>query len=192
MAKKVKIRRATPWDVIDITHLLKRAAGEQKKDIWYSTISINEMKQISHVLTLIDIGYVVIAERHYTVNQEERTQIVAAMGMGLARDDWSDDWVMQNEWTYVLPSWRDTDVADQLITAAEIFADEHGDPATGKGLPIIIGMMTGRDTDLKDKLMKRKGYQYGGGNFVRAPSDVQEIQDDDTEAGDSSVAGSGQ
>jgi len=26
--KKVKIRRATPWDVIKIAHLLKRAAKE--------------------------------------------------------------------------------------------------------------------------------------------------------------------
>jgi hypothetical protein len=67
-----------------------------------------------------------------------------------------------------------------------MFADESGDPATGKGLPIIIGMMTGRDTDLKDKLMERKGYQYGGGNFVRAPNDVQKIERN--EDGDTSVA----
>jgi len=108
------------------------------------------------------------------------------MGMSIGRDDWSDDWVMQNDWTYVLKTWRDTDVADQLMKAVEAFADKSGNPATGKGLPIIIGMMTGRDTDLKDKLMERKGYQYGGGNFVRAPSDVQEIER--KQDGDSGVA----
>jgi len=178
--KKVKIRRATPWDVIKIAHLLKRAAKEQGEDIWYSSLSINETKQIFHILTIIDRGFVVIAET------AEKKQIVAAMGMSLGRDSWSDDWVMQNEWTYVLKTWRDTDVADQLMKAVEMFADESGDPATGKGLPIIIGMMTGRDTDLKDKLMERKGYQYGGGNFVRAPSDVQEVERD--EDGDPSVA----
>ena len=166
--KKVKIRRATPWDVIKVAHLLRRAAKEQAEDIWYSTLSINETKQISHILTLIDRGFVVIAETH------EQKQVVAAMGMSIARDDWSDDWVMQNDWTYVLSTWRDTDVADQLMKAVEMFADEKVDPATRKGLPIIIGMMTGRDTDLKDKLMERRGYQYGGGNFVRAPNDVQE------------------
>ena len=178
--KKVKIRRATPWDVIKVAFLLKRAAKEQREDIWYSTISINETKQIFHILSLIDQGFVVVAE---TDNQK---QIVAAMGMSIARDDWSDDWVMQNDWTYVLSTWRDTDVADQLIKAVERFADKSGDPATGKGLPIIIGMMTGRDTDLKDKLMERKGYQYGGGNFVRAPRDVQKENDNGKE--DSSVA----
>jgi hypothetical protein len=178
--KKVKIRRATPWDVIKIAHLLKRAAKEQGEDIWYSSLSINETKQIFHILTIIDRGFVVIAET------AEQKQIVAAMGMSLVRDDWSDDWVMQNEWTYVLKTWRDTDVADQLMKAVEMFADKSGDPATGKGLPIIIGMMTGRDTDLKDKLMSRKGYQYGGGNFVRAPSDVQEIEG--TKTGDPPLA----
>lgn len=170
--KKVKIRRATPWDVIKVAHLLKRAAKEQGEDIWYSTLSVNETKQIFHILTIIDRGFVVVAET------AEQKQIVAAMGMSLSRDNWSDDWVMQNEWTYVLKTWRDTDVADQLMKAVEMFADENGDPATGKGLPIIIGMMTGRDTDLKDKLMERKGYQYGGGNFVRAPSNVQEREKD--------------
>jgi len=170
--KKVKIRRATPWDVIKIAHLLKRAAKEQAEDIWYSRLSINETKQIFHILTIIDRGFVVIAET------AEQKQLVAAMGMSLCRDSWSDDWVMQNEWTYVLKTWRDTEVADQLMKAVEMFADEKGDPATGKGLPIIIGMMTGRDTDLKDKLMERKGYQYGGGNFVRAPSNVQEREKD--------------
>jgi hypothetical protein len=178
--KKVSIRRATPWDVIKVAHLLKRAAKEQGEDIWYSTLSINEMKQISHILQLIDRGFVVIAET------KEQKQIIAAMGMSIGRDDWSDDWVMQNDWTYVLKTWRDTDVADQLITAVEMFADEKVDPATGKGLPIIIGMMTGRDTDLKDKLMKRRGYQYGGGNFVRAPKNVQEKEGSTT--GDSSLA----
>ncbi len=178
--KKVKIRRATPWDVIKIAHLLKRAAKEQAEDIWYSRLSVNETKQILHILTLIDRGFVVIAE------VQDQKQIVAAMGMSIARDDWSDDWVMQNDWTYVLKTWRDTDVADQLMTAVEVFADESGNPATGKGLPIIIGMMTGRDTDLKDKLMERRGYQYGGGNFVRAPNDVQKVERN--EDGDSSVA----
>ena len=181
--KKVKIRRATPWDVIKVAHLLKRAAKEQGEDIWYSTLSINETKQIFHILTLIDRGFVVIAETH------EQKQVVAAMGMSIARDDWSDDWVMQNDWTYVLSTWRNTDVAGQLLKAVEMFADESGDPATGKGLPIIIGMMTGRDTDMKDQLMERRGYQYGGGNFVRAPSDVQKEEDPD--AGDPALVGGG-
>ena len=178
--KKVKIRRATPWDVIKIAHLLKRAAKEQAEDIWYSSLSINETKQIFHILTIIDRGFVVIAET------AEQKQVVSAMGMSIVRDSRSDDWVMQNEGTNVLKTWRDTDVADQLMKAVEMFADDNGDPATGKGLPIIIGMMTGRDTDLKDKLMERKGYQYGGGNFVRAPSDVQEREKD--RDGDSFVA----
>ncbi len=181
--KKVTIRRAKCDDIVKIVHLLRRAAKEQAEDIWYSTVTVNKTKQMFHVLTLIDRGVVVVAET------QDQKQIVAAMGMSIGRDDWSDDWVMQNDWTYVLKTWRDTDVADQLIKVVEVFADEKVDPATGKGLPIIIGMMTGRDTDLKDKLMERKGYQYGGGNFVRAPSDVQKEKDHDTS--NTGLAGTG-
>ena len=98
--KKVSIRRAGPWDTIKVAHLLKRAAKEQGEDIWYSTLSVNETKQILHILMLIDKGYVVVAET------QAQKQIVAAMGMSIGRDDWSDDWVMQNDWTYVLSTWR--------------------------------------------------------------------------------------
>ncbi len=178
--KKVKIRRATAWDIVKVTRLLEGAAKEQREDIWYSRPSKNAAKKIYSVLNVIDKGYVVVAET------QDRKQIVAAMGMSFATDDWSEDWVMQNEWTYVLKTWRDTDVASQLLMAVEMFADTAGNPATGKGLPIIIGMMTGRDTDLKDKLMERKGYQYGGGNFVRAPRDVQEREN--AKEGDPPVA----
>lgn len=182
--KKVSIRRARPDDVVKLVQLLRRAAKEQGDDIWYSTISINENKQMFHVLTLIDRGFVVLAET------KEQKQIVAAMGMTIARDEWSDDWVMSNDWTYVLTTWRDTDVHAQLLSAVEAFADDSGDPKSGKGLPIIMGMMTGRDTDLKDKLMSRRGYQYGGGNFVRAPKNV--VQEKETDEAHPALVGGGE
>lgn len=182
----VRIRRAEPDDVVELAQLLRRAAGEQAEDIWYSTVSINKTKQLYHLLGTIDRGFVVLAEE----KDEISGTIIAAMGMSLARDDWSDDWILNNEWTYVMPDWRSTDVASQLLSAVEAFADESGDPATRKGLPVIIGMLTGRDTDLKDKLMERKGYQYGGGNFVRAPRDVVQ-EEEGNEAGDTSLARTG-
>lgn len=186
MTTKVKIRRAQPDDCVELAVMLRRAASEQGEDIWYSTVAINPVKQLTHILTLIDQGFVVLAEEQDEISDT----VVAAMGMSFGRDDWSDDWIMNNEWTYVMPDWRETDVADQLMSAVEAFADDSGDPQSGKGLPVIIGMLTGRDTDLKDKLMSRRGYQYGGGNFVRAPQNVVQ-EEESPEAGDTGVAGGG-
>ena len=108
MARKVKIRRADPDDVVELAQLLRRAAKEQATDIWYSTVSINKAKQLLHLLTLIDQGFVVLADEIDDVGN----RIIAAMGMSFGQDDWSDDWILNNEWTYVHPDWRDTDVAD--------------------------------------------------------------------------------
>ena len=187
MTTKVSIRRAKPDDVIDLSKLLRHGRDEQAEDIYYPGIALNQAKQINHVLQVIDKGFVVIAEAR---EKGKPAELVGAIGMSIIRDEWSDEWLMNNEWFYVLPDWRETDVSLAMIKMVEQFADENGDPATGKGLPVIIGMMTGRDVMLKDELMSQLGYQYGGGNFVRAPKDVVQ-QEEGSEAGDPAVAGGG-
>lgn len=176
MVEKVRIRRADADDVIELAQLLRRAAKEQAEDIFYPAVSLNKAKQLLHILTLIDQGFVVVAEE----KDEISGTIFAAIGCSIGCDDWSDQWMINNEWTYVHTDWRNTDVADQLMTAVENFADSQVNPETGQGLPILMGVLTGRGVDLKDKLMSRRNYQYGGGNFLRAPRDVRKSEDIDT------------
>lgn len=179
--KKIKIRRANPLDVVSLVKFLQKAQEEQAKDIWYSSLG-PEAKQVAHVLTLVDSGFVAVAEN-------SRKELVAAIGMSIGQDQWSDDWVMTNEWMYVLPSYRSTDVANQLYGVVETFADDSVNPKTGLGLPIIMGIMTGKNAKAKDKLMQLRGYQYGGGNFIRRPKHVEvEENDDDAADRDSAVA----
>lgn len=188
MTKKIKIRRATGWDVVEVTRLLVRGALEQRKEIWYPKPSQNAARKVGHVLALIDQGLVIVAE------QEVDARIVGAVGMAVCQDTWSDQWKLVNEWIYILPDFRDVGLDSQLLTAVEMFADDQVDPDTQEGLPVIMAMISGQDTELKDELMKRRGYQYGGGNFVREPTGVQknvQVQKDDQHNGDPKVAGVG-
>lgn len=197
MSIRIKIRRADGWDVVRLTRLLERGAQEQAESIWYPRPSANPCKKLSHVLGLIDRGFVVVAEAFtYTDDPEprlERQRIIGAIGMAFAQDGWSDDWCLNNEWFYVHPEFRDADVADKLLTAVEDYASSQVDTRTGRRvtIPIVLGMVTGTDTRLKDMLMERRGYQYGGGNFVRATNHVEQ-QEDDAENGDSELAGAGE
>ena len=168
MAQKIKIRRATAWDVIEIAKLLLKGAMEQSETVWYPTPSKSHAKKIGSVLALIDKGLVVVAE------QEVDGRIVAAVGMVITQADWSDDWQLMNEWIYILPEFRATDIFDNLMSAVEAWADDNRDPTTGQGLAALMGVWTGDSAELKDQLMQRRGWQYAGGNFVRPPYEHDE------------------
>jgi hypothetical protein len=67
------------------------------------------------------------------------------------------------EWFYVKKRFRGN-AADALLIAAHGLADS-------RGTAIIGGVSSGRNTALKDRLMKMKGYIYVGGQFIRRPAD---------------------
>ena len=189
MAKRIKIRRATAYDVVDLTRLLERGVEEQQENIWYPSLSVDPMKRVSHVLAMIDKGYVVVADMLVVVGDQATGQrgLVGAIGLAITQDQWSDDWMLASEWTYILPEYRDGKMYDNMMTMVEHWADTQISPDTGLGLPIMLSNMSGMDTDVKDKLIERRGYQYGGGNFVRAPYHEQETKDG-LENGDPEVA----
>ncbi len=192
MTKRIKIRRATAYDVVDIAKLLVQGNAEQNEDIWYPKVTDDKTIQIAHVLTMIDKGYVVVADMLVVVGEQETGQkgLIGAIGMAISKDQWSVDWCLCNEWTYILPDYRDGDLYANMMTAVEDFADSKVHPDTGYGLPILMSNMSGRDTDTKDQLLKRRGYQFGGGNFVRAPYNEQETENDERSK-DTVVAGIG-
>lgn len=181
MTKRIKIRKATAYDVVDLTKLLEQGAMEQAEHIWYASLSVEPMKRVSHVLALIDKGYVMVADMLVLVGDQLTGQrgLIGAIGMSIGKYSWSDDWCLSNEWSYIHPDYRDTEVYGNMMTAVEDFADSKINPETGYALPIIMGNMSGKDTDMKDKLLERRGYQHGGGNFVRAPYHEQENEADD-------------
>lgn len=153
----VKVRRATPWDVVKLARMMVQAAKDQGKHIWFPQAEPTGAGPIFYMLNLIDKGLVLLAE------SEKDGRVVGAVGAAIYREPWSPDWMIAAEWTYVLPSYRKQGIGSSLLTAMERFADD-------KGLPVIIGNLTGVEVGSKDKMIaSRDGYQYGGGNFVRAP-----------------------
>ncbi len=192
MAKRIKIRRATAYDVVEIAKLLVHGNAEQREDIWYQKPTDDRTVQIAHVLALIDQGFVVVADMLVVVGDEPTGQrgVVGAIGMAISKEVWSVDWCLCNEWTYIMPDYRDGECYDNMMTAVEDFADSKVHPETGYGLPVIMSNMSGRDTNAKDKLLELRGYQNGGGNFVRAPHHEQEVETD-AKDGDSVLANSG-
>ena len=180
MGTKIKIRRADGWDVVRLGRLLERGAREQAQSIWYAQPSRNACKALGAVLVMIEQGFVLVAEAF--IEEEGKAlerRIVGSIGMAYARDSWSDDWCLNNEWFFIHSDWRDTAIADKLLTAVEQFADTQLNPATQEPvtIPIVLGVLTGTDAALKDMLMKRRGYQHGGSNFVRARHHVEQEEE---------------
>ena len=191
MTTKIKIRRADGWDVVRVGRLLVRGAREQGESIWYPQPSRNIASALQPILGLIAQGTVWVAEAFIAEEgKAEERRIVGAIGMAFAKDGWSDDWCLNNEWFYVHSEWRDTEIADRLLIAVEEFADSQINPATKEAvsIPIVLGVVTGVDTELKDALMKKRGWKRGGSNFVRARQHVID-EEDDADERDSRVAG---
>lgn len=161
MTNKVVVRRAVPWDVVRVTRMMAQAAKDQAKEIWFPQVDESGAKALFYMLTLISNGLVVVAE------SEKDGRIVGAIGVGISKEAWSDDWFALIEWTYVLPSYRKSGIAGSMMTYIERFADD-------KSLPIVIGILSGSDVQAKDDMIRRRGYQHGGGNFVRRPGHGEE------------------
>lgn len=194
MTTKIKIRRADGWDIERIGRLLVRGAREQAQSIWYPQPSRNIAQALLAVLTLIAKGTVWVAEAFIEEEGKPlRRRIVGSIGVEFARDGWSDDWCLNNEWFYVHSEWRDTEIADRLLVAVEDFADSQINPDTKESvsIPMVLGVVTGVDTELKDALMLKRGWRRGGSNFVRARQHVEHEEDDADEL-DPAVAGADQ
>lgn len=163
MPKKIKIRRARAWDVVEIAKLLLQGFVDQANDVWRPKPTHQGVRQIAHVLTLIDLGLVVVAE------QEVDERIVAVIGMSVSQAEWSDEWFLQRKWFYVMPGFKGIDVAANLLRYVETWADRQINPDTQKGLPIVVGNIDDVDDGLKKELTGSHGFQSDGEVFVRAP-----------------------
>lgn len=187
--RKLRIRRATAYDVVNLAKMLRKARDEQAEHIYYPPVPEGErgrMMVVNHLMDLLNRGVVYVADLN--------GRLLGAIGMGVEQmADWSDEYGLVNEWFYVLPQFRDSEIAKGLLAAVEAWADADEQPWTGQPkprMPIMIGMLSGQQTGLKSKFMQGLGYANGGGNFVRAPQ-YEPDEKDDTEAGDTAMAGVG-
>lgn len=177
-ARKLLIRRAVAYDVVNLTKMLIQAREEQAKHIYYPSVPEGELgrQMVSdHVRDMTKQGVVYVADLD--------GRLLGAIAMHVTQlKEWSFEFGLINEWFYVLPQFRDSDIAIMLLKAVEEWADADINPWNDKAkpkMPMVVGMLSGQATGLKNKFMQGLGYINGGGNFVRAPHHEQFIEDDD-------------
>lgn len=185
-ARTLLIRRAIAYDVINLCKMLIQARADQAKYIHYPSLAEGERGRkmvMYHLLGMINSGVVFVADLN--------GRLLGAIGMQVTKlADWSEEYGLVNEWFYVIPQFRDSDIAVMLLKAVENWADADVQPWDDVPKPrmaIQLGMLSGQQTGLKNKFMQRLGYANGGGNFVRAPQHEQDIKTDD-DAVDTAVA----
>jgi hypothetical protein len=81
--------------------------------------------------------------------------------------------MLDMEFLYIQPSFREAGLFDGLRKAVEGFADTVQ-------LPLVFGITTGEQVATKDRMMQIAGWKYGGGNFLR-PFNGQQQENNDAE-----------
>lgn len=179
-ARTLLIRRAVAYDVINLCKMLIQAREDQAKHIHYPSLAEGERGRkmvMYHLLGMINSGVVFVADLN--------GRLLGAIGMHVTKlADWSEEYGLVNEWFYVIPQFRDSDIARMLLKAVESWADADIQPWDGGEKPrmaIQLGMLSGQQTGLKNKFMQQLGYVNGGGNFIRAPQNDEIDQSDESE-----------
>lgn len=154
----ITIRQAKAYDVANLCRLLEQAY-EDAGDIYPD---INETSMLNWVTGTLTSGYTIVAEKS--------GRIVGSISLSDFQFPWSPKWYLTMEWFYVHRNFRENGTADALITAAHAFADK------GK-MPIMAGLTSAKDPELKDRLMRMKGYTYLGGTFMRGSHGLEEREE---------------
>jgi len=168
----ITIRQANAWDVVKIGRLSLRAFEEQGEHSWFPLPDPRGLRLIGSILKVMEEGLTLVA-------QTKEGRIVGMIAMDFQRFGWSDEYLLTNEGFYVLPAFRTGKYARtsfMLMEAVERFADSRRHPRTGQGLPVQMSIHSGVDTELKDALLRGRGYQYIGGNFRREPGGKEKVQ----------------
>ena len=130
-ARPLRIRRAAAYDVVNLAKMLIAARDEQAKHIYYPSLPEGERGRsmaLYHLLNMINNGVVFVADLN--------GRLLGVIGMHVTTlADWSDEYGLINEWFYVLPQFRDSDIARALLSAVEAWADSDIQPWTGEPKP---------------------------------------------------------
>jgi hypothetical protein len=145
---EVIIRKATSLDIGRILELFnKYLDGANMK----TYPAINDYAGI-WVSNLIHSHTMIIAELHET--------IIGMLGFRCVPFLWNDKvFCLSADIFMVDKDYRKSNAAKGLLEAAK----ELGDLLK---LPVICGVMTGMDVELKDRFTKMCGFKYIGGNFI--------------------------
>ncbi len=158
----VKIRQAKPLDVANLIRLLTEAHAESGV---YP--EVDPRLGLNWITRTLNEGYVLVAD--------VSGRLVGTVAFTNFQFPWSPKWYLYLEWLFVQKKFRPGGSFEALITASHSYAD-------GVSAPVIAGVSPA-DSQVfqKDKLFQMHGYQYMGGNFIRAEQHASEEADTDTD-----------
>lgn len=164
------IRRATAFDVVNLAKMLIRSNGERSQKSWDPRVPegpAGEFVAVRFLLALIDIGLV------FTADLEGR--LMGAIGNSVHQAPWSNEWVLLNEWFYVLPQFRESEIGDALVLATNAFADSEIEPRNGrKKDPLGVIFKTFPDlAGISRQVFEDLEYVFDNGSFKRPPEPVR-------------------
>lgn len=147
--QKIKVRKGEPKDVVNISKLL--ITGWNEQTVEYAPV--DDLRGYEWVLSILREGFVAVADLN--------GRIVGAASAMPYRPPWSNQWMCDMEFLYILPSFRQGGIAKGLMGAVEGYADKFE-------LALTFGIQTGDRPLVKDRLLQQAGWTYVGGNFIRA------------------------
>lgn len=169
--RNMVIRRATAFDVVNLAKMFTKANGERLQKGWDPKIPegpVGEFAAVHFILALINLGLV------FTADLEGR--LMGAIGNSVHQYPWSDEWVLLNEWFYVLPHFREAEIGEVLVEATNIWADAEIEPRSGKKKAQLgVVFKTFPDlTGLSRPKLEELEYVFDNGSFKRAPLKTRE------------------
>lgn len=164
--RNMVIRRATAFDVVNLAKMLTKSNGERAERGWDPGVPegyVGEFLAVRYLLALIDLGLVFVADLE--------GRLMGAIGNTIHQPPWSDEWAVLNEWFYVLPQFRESEIAEALVHATNSWADAVTDPRTSrKKAQIGVIFRAFPDmTGITRQSLEELEFVFDNGGFRRAP-----------------------
>jgi GNAT superfamily N-acetyltransferase len=161
--KKIQVRTAQPKDIVNIGKLLKHGWYEQSVEY----APVDDLRGYQWILSILEEGFCAVADLN--------GRIVGASACSPFRCPWSQQWMLDVDFYYVMENFRRDGISDALLKAVEGFADKVE-------LSLTLNLQTGEKPLVKDRMMQMAGWTYVGGHHLRAAkTDGRKEENDDGE-----------
>lgn len=152
---KIRVRPVTWADFPTLCQLAITEALQERDGTSYLPPTLPDAYW--HIAKLIGegVGWVALSQQG---------SIIGVVLMRRAREEHNAQvWFLENAHLWVLSQYRSGGmVAAALMKAAETFADENA-------MPLLIRTTMGKNPEVLDRYMKKRGFEYLGGNHWRMP-----------------------
>lgn len=153
--KKIKVRLATPRDVVRIGKLLED--HDPRLTIGYAPV--NDVRLYQWILEIIQTGVCAVADLS--------GRIVGLMGATPFQPPWSLNWAYDVDFYYILENFRGEGLERALLKAVEGWVDNRS-KRLGYRMPLTLSINTGDRAEAKTRMVSMNtDYTFTGGNFVR-------------------------